>query len=210
MWEAFVDVVRAAMFAGSHLFNGSLGTSVLVVSTLARLALLPLALRSARQARVTQAKLLALEPKIAQIRKRHSGDPGRVLVETQALHRENGIEMFTAGSVASMAIQLPLLGALFSAVRNGFGARVRFLWITDLGRPDSVLIGLALMLSAATAATAPVAPGGAGSRVAMAAVIGATLFFLWHASAAVALSVGAGSAVSVFQNWLLRRETVAR
>jgi hypothetical protein len=37
-------------------------------------------------------------------------------------------------------------------------------------------------------------------------IVGGTLVFLWSASSAVALSVGAGSAVSVLQNWLLRRD----
>jgi len=33
-----------------------------------------------------------------------------------------------------------------------------------------------------------------------------TTFFLWSASSAVALSMGAGSLVSLLQNWMLRRD----
>jgi YidC/Oxa1 family membrane protein insertase len=207
MWESFVDVVRATMFAGTHVFNGSLGTSIFVVSALARLALLPLTLRIARQARATQAKLLALEPRLARIRKRHANDPGRVLVETQDLYREHGIRAFTPGSVASMAVQMPLLGGLYSAVRSGLGSRVRFLWVSDLARPDSLLIALAVALSAGAASIAPAAPAApVAARVTVTIVLGTTFFFLWHASSAMALSVSAGSLVSAVQSWALRRE----
>jgi hypothetical protein len=40
--------------------------------------------------------------------------------------------------------------------------------------------------------------------------VGATLAFLWTASSAVALSVGAGSMVSALQSWLLSRESRVR
>lgn len=207
MWEAFVDVVRATIFAGSHLLNGSLGASIVVVSTLARLALLPLAIRAARHARINQAKLLALKPQLDRIQRRYGQDPRRLIGETQALYRKHDVQLLGPSGLASFAVQVPLLGALFAAVRNGLGARVRFAWIADLGRPDAVLTGLVVGLAGVAAIAAPVAPGSpVGTRVVTAAVIGGTLMFLWSASSAVALSVGAGSAVSVLQSWLIRRD----
>ena len=207
MWEAFVDVVRATIFAGSHLLNGSLGASIVVVSTLARLALLPLAIRAARHARINQAKLLALKPQLDRIQRRYGQDPRRLIGETQALYRKHDVQLLGPSGFASFAVQMPLLGALFAAVRNGLGARVRFAWIADLGRPDAVLTGLVVGLAGVAAIAAPVAPGSpVGTRVVTAAVIGGTLMFLWSASSAVALSVGAGSAVSVLQSWLIRRD----
>jgi hypothetical protein len=54
---------------------------------------------------------------------------------------------------------------------------------------------------------APASPGSPVTPKAMTfLVVASTLVFLWTASSAVALSVGAGSAVSVLQNWLLRRD----
>jgi membrane protein insertase Oxa1/YidC/SpoIIIJ len=106
-----------------------------------------------------------------------------------------------------MLIQMPLLGGLFAAVRGGLGARVRFLWIADLTRFDAILVGIAVALAGVASWMTPSTPSVASGRVATVVVMGATLAFLWSASSAVALSVGAGSAVSVLQNWLLRRET---
>lgn len=207
MWASLVDLVRATIFAGAHLLGGSLGASVIVVSTLVRLALLPLLLRSARHARIQQAKLAELRPLLERLRRRYQSDPRRLAVETQALYREHGVRLMTGSSVASAAIQLPLLGALFSAVRTGLGVRTRFLWIADLSRGDALLV---LVVAGLTGFASTLTPVGAQSPstpwLLTLVVVGCTLAFLWSASSAVALSVGAGSAVSALQNWLLRRD----
>jgi YidC/Oxa1 family membrane protein insertase len=207
VWDSLVELVRATIFAGAHVLGGSLGASVLLVSALVRLALLPLMLRSARFARAQQAKLATLQPRIDRIKKQYQSDPKRMWAETQELYRANGVHFVTGSSIASMLIQLPLLGALFSAVRNGLGARVRFLWVADLSRADALLVAIATLLAGVGVATAPTTPNSpvTPQMIAM-LVMGATLIFLWSASSAVALSVGAGSAVSMLQNWLLARD----
>jgi YidC/Oxa1 family membrane protein insertase len=180
---------------------------VVLVSAAVRLALLPLVLRGARHARAQQAKLEELRPRIERLKARYKSDPARLFAETQALYRAHNVRPITGSTLISALIQLPLLGALFSAVRNGLGARVRFLWIGDLSRVDLVLTLIVTGLAAAAASITPSAPASPiSTRLQMAMAAGATLLFLWSASSAVALSVGAGSAVSVLQNWLIRRD----
>jgi YidC/Oxa1 family membrane protein insertase len=207
MWTGLVDLVRAAIFAGTHVVGGSLGASIMLVSAVVRLALLPLTLRSARYARAQQEKIARLQPELERLQRRFKSDSARLLAETRALHRRHDIAMANGATFASFAIQLPLLGALFSAVRNGLGARVPFLWIGDLARGDTTLLALVSGMSALAAAVAPIVPGsqvGARTSAIIAGLL--TLLFLWSTSSAVALSVGAGSAVSALQSWLLRRD----
>ena len=87
------------------------------------------------------------------------------------------------------------------------GAKVRFLWIPDLARPEATALLGVTALSAWVASSTPVAPGQTTTPTVfvVAAVIG-TLVFLWSASSAVVLSMGAGSLVSLLQNWLLARD----
>jgi YidC/Oxa1 family membrane protein insertase len=207
MWDSLVVLVRASIFLGANLLGGNVGAAVILISAMVRLGLIPLALRSARRARAQQAVMLKLAPQLQSIQKRHKADPRRLFAETQALYRANGVSPFQLGSFATMGVQIPLLGALFSAVRRGLGERVRFLWIADLSRADGVLIFLVATLSSAAAAIAPIP---AGTPVAPRVIVGlafvTSLLFLWSASSAVALSVGAGAATSAFQNWLQRRE----
>jgi membrane protein insertase Oxa1/YidC/SpoIIIJ len=141
------------------------------------------------------------------LRKRYQSDPRRLVAETQALYKQHGIRLMSGSSLASAAIQLPLLGALFSAVRTGLGARTRFLWIADLSRVDGILVLLVTALAGFAATLTPATPESPITpRMLTLFIVGGTLVFLWSASSAVALSVGAGSGVSVLQNWLLRRD----
>lgn len=206
MWESLVELVRATIFAGSHLLAGSVGASIVVVSTLVRLALLPLNLRAARRARAQQAKLAALEPELARLRRRFASDPRALFLATRALHERHGIGL-EPGSILSFALQAPLFGALFSAVRRGLGDRIRFLWIADLGRPDHILaLGIAALTGLAAASAPMAAAGPIPSKVLALSTALGVLVFLWTASSAVGLSVVAGSLTSLLQNWLMRRE----
>lgn len=207
MWAAFVEVLRAAIFSAAHVCGGSLGGGILLVSAVVRIALLPLTLKLARRAREQQAKLAALKPELDALQRRYANDPRRMMREIRALQAQNGIKMFTPAMVLSFAIQSPLLGGLFAAVRNGLGSKVRFLWIADLARPDAtVLLGVAALTAWGVSGSAT-PPGQAAHQNAMMVVaVGATMFFLWSASSAVALSWGAGSVLSVLQNWILNRE----
>ena len=211
MWAGFVELLRAGIFAAAHVCGGSLGGGIFLVSAGVRLALLPLTLRLARNARAQQAKLATLQPEIEALQRRFANDPTGLLRETRALHAKHGIRMLTPSGLLGMAIQFPVLGGLFAAVRTGLGAKVRFLWVSDLARPDGALLLIATALTAWGISSAPNTPGQTTNQTPI-LVVGVllTAAFLWTASSAVALSAGAGSLVSVLQNWLLSRDRGAK
>jgi len=208
MWNAFVELIRVTIFSAAHVCGGSLGAGILAVSLAMRLALMPLTLRIARQARVQAERLAALKPEIERLQRRYAKDRARLMRETQALYTANGIRFLTPTGLVGLLVQMPLLGALFSAVRAGLGARVRFLWIGNLALPDALLIGLVAALGAGSMLLAPRPQGAAAAHTATMMLVGGGLmvFFLWSASSAVALSFGAGSVVSALQSWILARE----
>jgi YidC/Oxa1 family membrane protein insertase len=207
MWAGFVELLRAAIFGAAHVCGGSLGGGILLVSALVRLALLPLTLRLARASREKQARLAALRPEMEALQRRYANDPQRLFRETRALQAKHDIKLVSPSAFVSLAIQFPLLGGMFAAVRNGLGAKVRFLWVADLARPDGALVLGIAALTAWGISSAPGTPGQTTSQTPLLifSVLG-TVAFLWSASSAVALSVGAGSLVSLVQNWLLSRD----
>jgi YidC/Oxa1 family membrane protein insertase len=210
MWDGFVDLVRLTIFAVAHVCGGSLGGGVIAVSVAMRLALLPLTLRLARQARVQQARLAALKPEVERLRRRHAHDPVRLMRETQALYAAKGIRLLSPAGLVGLLVQLPLLSGLFAAARAGLGARVRFLWVGNLALPDPLLIVVVTILTAGAMMLGPRPPGamGASNAIVLALLgVGGTVLFLWSASSAVALSLGAGSLVSGFQSWILARDS---
>ena len=209
MWDGFVELIRMTIFTTASICGGSLGVGIIAVSAALRLALMPLTLRLARQAREQQGRIAALKPQLDALKRRHAKDPARLITETQALYRAKGIRLVTGGGVIGMLVQIPLLGALFAAVRAGLGARVRFLWIGNLALPDALLTVVVTFLAAGAMLLMPRPAAVAGSShtiVLMLVVAGSTLIFLWSASSAVALSLGAGSLVSGLQSWILARD----
>ena len=207
MWAAFVEVLRAAIFGAAHVCGGSLGGGILLVSAVVRIALLPLTLKLARRAREQQAKLAELKPELDALQRRYANDPRRWMRESRELQAKNGIKLFTPTTFISVAIQSPLLGGLFAAVRSGLGSKVRFLWIADLARPDMTLLLGVAALTAWGVSSSPTPSGQAAQQnVMMVVAVGFTMFFLWSASSAVALSWAAGSGVNLLQNWIVGRD----
>src|SRR5215207_9205242 len=108
MWDSFVDLLRAAIISAAQLCGGSLGGGILFVSAGVRLALLPLTLRLARQARAQQARIAAIKPEIEALQRRFAKDPQRLMQETRALYRAHDIKLLTPSGLAGIAIQIPL------------------------------------------------------------------------------------------------------
>ena len=209
MWSAFVELIRMTIFGAAHVCGGSLGAGILAVSLVMRLALLPVTLRVARHARLQQARLASLRPEIERLQRHHAKDRVRLIRETQALYEANGIRLLAPVGLIGILVQLPLLSGLFAAVRAGLGARVRFLWIGNLALPDALLIAVVTLLGAGSMLLVPRPPGATGASHTIALLLlggGVTMFFLWSASSALALSLGAGSLVSGLQSWILARE----
>jgi YidC/Oxa1 family membrane protein insertase len=207
MWGSVVELFQVAIFGAAHVCGGSLGAGILVISAAIRIALLPLTLRMARQMNAQQTRIAALEPEIKRLQKRFEKNPLKLATATQALYEANGIRPFNPAMIVNLAVQAPIFGAFFAALRKGIGAGVRFLWVGDLARPDVILLGVTCALMAAGISAAPVATTNPAVRIlGYGLVFGISLALMWTASSALVLSFGAGSAVSLLQNRILARE----
>jgi YidC/Oxa1 family membrane protein insertase len=206
LWTQLVDALRAVIFAVAHGCNGSLGLAVCLVSLVLRLALLPLSVRLSVRALAQQRRMQELKPELELLRARHAGDPGTLMRKTTALYRSRGVKPIDPAGLLGSLIQLPILGALFSALRRGVGAGVRFLWISDLGRSDLKATILVTMLTVAGVAAIPsIEPARRLPWLPILLTAGTTIWILASTSALFALATGAGSLVSLLQAALVRR-----
>ena len=207
MWDTFVEAIRASMFLAGQACNGSLGAGVLVVSLTLRLLLLPLTLRLAARARAHQAAMAALAPELERLRARYAKEPMKYWQEAAELMRRHGIRPADPAALVSMAVQAPVLFALFAAVRHGVGNGVRFLWVRDLAKADIALAILVAALTGIAISTAPASTQNAQQvQIMLVVAVLGTAVFLWTTASTVALSVGAGAAVSLLQNWMVWRK----
>jgi YidC/Oxa1 family membrane protein insertase len=204
-WSLVVDGVRALVFAAAHLFGNSVGSGILAVSVLARLALLPLTLRAARRAMEHQARVAALKPELDRLKQKLGDDRAALTEATMQLYRERGIGVVPQGTLASTLVQLPVGAALYQAFARGLGPKLSFLWVGDLARPDAILAGVAASLAGLAAGLS--ATTNHRGAVAISATI--TLLIAWRLSASVALYWIASSGVGAVQALVLRRGRAA-
>jgi YidC/Oxa1 family membrane protein insertase len=203
-WSLVVDAVRALVFAVAHLFGNSVGSGILAVSVLVRLALLPLTLRAARRAVEHQGRIAALKPELERLRQRFGDDRAGLAEATMRLYRERGIGVMPQGTLVSTLVQLPVGAALYQAFARGLGPKLGFLWVGDLARPDAILAGVAASLAGLAAGLSTTSSH--RSAVAISATI--TLLIAWRLSASVALYWIASSGVGAVQALVLRRGRV--
>lgn len=202
LWLTVVDLVRGLLFAVAHLTGGSVGVSILVVSTLIRIALLPLTIRLARRAREYQETLKELEPKLERIRRRHAADQQRMIEETIALRRAHGLGLLPRGTIGSMLVQAPIYGALYRAITTGARGVRGFLWIRDLAAPD---VAIAVIAAVLAGVAAKLDPNAAASSRAWVVATAITFVFAWRLASGVGLYWIASNVVGVGQAIVLRR-----
>jgi YidC/Oxa1 family membrane protein insertase len=147
-WNEFIVyplsmlIVKVAELAG-----GSFGLSIIFVTILIRLAILPLMIKQTKNSKAMQ----ALQPELQKLREKYSSKDQKtqqkLQQETMALFQKHGVNPF-AGCLP-LFIQMPILIGFYHAIsRTREIAEHNFLWF-DLGSPDPYYI-LPLIAGATT------------------------------------------------------------
>lgn len=136
IWGDILKFVSSVMdFLAHHVFFQNYGLALIALTIIVRLIVLPLMIRQIRYQKVMQ----QMQPHIARIREQHKGDSQRINQETMKLWQEHGVNPM-AGCFP-MVIQLPILYALFGAIKGNQGLNdYTFLGIFQMGHPDHFYI----------------------------------------------------------------------
>jgi YidC/Oxa1 family membrane protein insertase len=123
---------------GAHILGGSFGLSIIVVTILIRLAILPLMIKQTRSSKAMQ----ALQPEMAELKKKYSSKDQKtqqkLQQETMALFSKHGVNPM-AGCFP-LVVQMPILIGFYHAIsRTREIALDNFLWF-DLGDKDPYYI----------------------------------------------------------------------
>lgn len=143
------------------MFNGG-GWVVVLTILLFTLAIKLLTVFGDIKSRKSSIQMQKLQPELDKLKKKYGNDPQKMSMEQRKLQKEHGVSMF--GGCLPMLIMLPLLFMFFEAFRawsnqqtlklmidvaNGKGVDTfnsfRFLWITNIWRPDNLRGGSTLL-----------------------------------------------------------------
>lgn len=143
--EPFISAIHG--LAG--ILGGNFGLSIIVVTLLIRLALMPLMLRQYKNQMGMKEKMDVLKPEMDAIQKKMKAekDPKKkqeLQQEMMGLYQKHGVNPLNMGCLPIL-IQMPILTGFYYAIRgNAEIASHSFLWFS-LGKPDiaiTILAGL--------------------------------------------------------------------
>jgi YidC/Oxa1 family membrane protein insertase len=123
------------------------GLAIVMLTLLLRMALLPVSWSCAYGACIRQKKMKRLQPELERLRQRYRDQPQQLIEETIKVYRRRGMRFIETRPILGALVQMPVLLGMFRVLREGV-QQARFLWITNLSRPD---FWIAVVAAATTA-----------------------------------------------------------
>lgn len=191
-WFQSISSLFYPLLEGLYRFTRDWGLAVVALTLLVKAALFYFNLLAARQ----QVRTAAIQPRLAELRTRLSGEPEKLGAETLKLYREQGVNPLL--SFGAILVQMPVLMGMYGLFLTHGGTMTSILlpWLSHLALADpyhlvpalTALMSCITGLIPLTANALPSASGSSGSRIAMALLVGLIpLAFMWRSPAALGL-----------------------
>ncbi|HZJ57957.1 MAG TPA: YidC/Oxa1 family membrane protein insertase [Clostridia bacterium] len=132
MWQSLVGFLQT-IITGINSVVGNFGISVILFTILTRLALLPLDLK----AKASTKKMGELNPEIQKINEKYKNDPDKKNKKTMELYQKHGVNPM--GGCLPMLLQLPLMFAMFAALRAISSAQLEGFYVDLIRFKDSAI-----------------------------------------------------------------------
>ncbi|MDI3281222.1 MAG: YidC/Oxa1 family membrane protein insertase [Bacillota bacterium] len=133
MWQNLVSALQL-LLDWLYQLTGNYGVAIILLTVGVRILLLPLVHAQMASAR----RLQRIQPQLQQLQRELRGDPQRLNQETMQLMQEHNAN--PAMGCLPLLVQLPIIYALFSVLRQFHIAGSHFLWIPELTQPDPYYI----------------------------------------------------------------------
>ena len=185
------------------------GLSIIILTVIINLALLPLRITSMKSA----LKMQKLQPQMKAIQERYKKypmrDPRRADMNTEisALYKEHGAN--PAGGCLPLVIQMPFLFAFYSMLGVALELRqAPFLWLHDLSSPDKLFI-LPVLIVISTLFVQKMTPNAGMDpkqqqmmTIMMPLMLG---FFSWSLASGLSLYWVVGNIIAIAQQYVMNR-----
>ena len=114
----------ALLLTTTDKYVGNFGVSIIVVTILIKIALLPLTLKQDKSMK----EMKKIQPELEKLKEKYANDKQMLNIKTMELYREHKVNPL--GGCLPLLLQLPILFALFGVLRSGIiPADSSFLWL---------------------------------------------------------------------------------
>ena len=134
-WFIAIPLLQALRFL--HRVTGNYGVAIIALTTLVKVATIPLTQTTFRNMREMQ----KIQPQMAKLRERFKDDQVALQKEMMELYRRHRVNPLTG--CLPMILQMPIFFGLYTALSHAIELRHApfALWIRDLSAPDRLMIG---------------------------------------------------------------------
>lgn len=133
----WLDAISKAiywMLGTIHKIIPSWGICIILISLIIYALMYPLTLKSL----LSMKKMQALQPKMAELKKKHEKTPEKMNQEIMELYRKHGVNPISG--CLPMLLQMPIFIGLYQVLwRSAYFRGEGFLWISDLSMPDRLI-----------------------------------------------------------------------
>jgi YidC/Oxa1 family membrane protein insertase len=188
------------------------GWSILILTLIINLAVLPLRITSMKSA----LKMQRIQPQVSAIREKYKkykmGDPRQAEMnrELSVLYKEEGVNMF--GGCLPTLIQFPLLIAFYSMLAKAIDLRqAHWMWLPDLSRPDPLhILPVFFVISMFLVQWLTPAPGMDPTQRKMMAFMMPAMFgfWTWTVASGLALYWAGGNIIGIIQQLAMNRSSL--
>ncbi|HXF11472.1 MAG TPA: membrane protein insertase YidC, partial [Desulfuromonadaceae bacterium] len=131
----FAKLLLSAMNSLHDLTRLGYGWVIVLLTVLLRAVFWPLTAASMRSAK----KMQALAPQVNALREKYKDDPQKFTQKQLELWKKNKVSPMSG--CLPMLVQMPVFIGFFTMIRSAIELRgAHFLWVSDLSRPDTILI----------------------------------------------------------------------
>lgn len=111
----FDPIYNGLVFFIDAIPGGDVGLSIIAITVLVKLVLLPLSVKAAKMQKIMR----ELEPRLNELKEKYKDDREALAKATMALYREMGLNPFSG--IFLVILQIPIVFALYFSVYNGGG-----------------------------------------------------------------------------------------
>jgi YidC/Oxa1 family membrane protein insertase len=136
-WFWFVAIPLLQGMKWLHTVTGNYGVAIILLTTLVKVATIPLTRTTFRNMREMQ----RIQPQIQKLRERFKDDQVALQKETMELYRRHHVNPLSG--CLPMVLQLPIFVGLYNALQHAIELRHApfAFWINDLSAPDRLMVG---------------------------------------------------------------------
>jgi YidC/Oxa1 family membrane protein insertase len=142
LWFPHLCLFVLGLLQFLHRMIPNYGVAIILLTLLARGAMVPLTIKQVRQSKRMAEVMPKLKPQLEAVKEKHKGDARKIQEETMRLYAEHGVNpLAQMAGCLPLVLQMPVFISLYQVLGRAIELRGQpfFGWIHDLSTPDVVL-----------------------------------------------------------------------